>query len=633
MPVYQDQLQMNEGLAADQALTSANGQFTFVYQSDGNLVLYKNYRNQPRNALWASNTPGASAGSCNMQGDGNLVVYDAGGNAVWASNTDGNPGSRLILQDDGNVVIYGPAGNPLWDTGTWGQVFAPNGPVAVGDRMLPGEVLNPGQSICSADGRFDLIYQGDGNLVLYRVRDWAPLWASNTAGQPAEVCIMQGDGNLVLYDGDAKPLWASNTAGSAGSWLIVQDDGNVVIYRPDYTPVWATNTVQPAPPSTINWPWAIILCQFNDIPTVPQPVDYYEDLFTRNGTGGVCDYWRTVSSNRLDLTGSKVFGWFTMSHSSAEVSQLRFPGDRSTLVQWGIDTATANGVNLGQFKAVLIVQNYGVDHGAAGNGILIVHQNATLCEFGFICHEMGHGFGLPHSLSPNPDMVYGDGWDLMSFATTTFQFPISFRGAQGAATVGLNARNLEALGVIPAGRTWTQTRPDFSQRIILDPVNQPPIGNHGYLVAKIVPSAARPRRSNNSSYTIEFRRKAGWDRNIPEDAVVVHEVRANGWSYLQPSIWGRFTAGQEFVSPDPKIYMRVESIDQTLGTAALRIWDICEGGLRKEDSKPNIYLIENGTKRWVTSPQALSALGKAWSDVRVVPDGALNGLPAGPDIL
>ena len=54
-------------------------------------------------------------------------------------------------------------------------------------------------------------------------------------------------------------------------------------------------------------------------------------------------------------------------------------------------------------------QNYGVDHGAAGNGVLIVHQDASLREFGFIAHEMGHRFGLPHSWSAAPDREYGMG--------------------------------------------------------------------------------------------------------------------------------------------------------------------------------------------------------------------------------
>ena len=108
--------------------------------------------------------------------------------------------------------------------------------------MRPGEVLNPGQSIVSANGRFRFIYQDDGNLVLYRAG--AALWASLTDGRGVGVCIMQADGNLVLYTrGGGEAVWASSTDGSPGSYLIAQNDGNVVIYRPDSHPVWASNTV------------------------------------------------------------------------------------------------------------------------------------------------------------------------------------------------------------------------------------------------------------------------------------------------------------------------------------------------------------------------------------------------------
>ncbi|MEO5998087.1 MAG: hypothetical protein ABIN89_15185 [Chitinophagaceae bacterium] len=227
--------------------------------------------------------------------------------------------------------------------------------------------------------------------------------------------------------------------------------------------------------------------------------------------------------------------------------------------------ANADGVNLAPFRSILVVQNYGVDHGAAGNGVLIVHQDGTQCEFGFICHEMGHGLGLQHSWAANPDKEYRDGWDVMSFATTTFQFPISFRGTQGVAIVGLNARNLEALNTVPPGRSWSPIQADFSEQITLDPLNQPAIGNHGFLVAKIPPNATRLVRSNNTSYTIEFHRKAGWDQAIPNDTVTIHEVRANGVSYLQPVVGGQFTTGQQFLTPDPKVFMQVASINSNLG--------------------------------------------------------------------
>jgi hypothetical protein len=41
------------------------------------------------------------------------------------------------------------------------------------------------------------------------------------------------------------------------------------------------------------------------------------------------------------------------------------------------------------------------------------------------------------------------------------------------------------------------------------------------------------------------------------------------------------------------VFIRVAEIDPGLGTATIRVWDIPEGSLRKEDSKPKVFLIEN----------------------------------------
>ena len=158
-----------------------------------------------------------------------------------------------------------------------------------------------------------------------------------------------------------------------------------------------------------------------------------------------------------------------------------------------------------------------------------------------------------------------------------------------------------------------------------------PIGHRGFVIAKILPASTRPARANGSTHTVEFRRRAGWDRSIPRDAVLVHEVRSNGLSYL-PAMGLNLAAGDEYVTPDPKVWIRVTAIDAATDSATIRIWDAPNGSLRKEDSKPKVYLIENGAKRWVTSPQVLAQIGKTWADVRVVPDGGLNGIPDGPDL-
>src|SRR5262249_25956611 len=106
-------------------------------------------------------------------------------------------------------------------------------PHATGSTMQPGEVLNPGQSIHSANGQYTLILQPDGNLVLYKAAGGPALWASNTNGKPVTAAIMQDDGNLVVYQNYTAVAWTSHTSGNPKSHLVVQDDGNVVIYRPD----------------------------------------------------------------------------------------------------------------------------------------------------------------------------------------------------------------------------------------------------------------------------------------------------------------------------------------------------------------------------------------------------------------
>jgi hypothetical protein len=107
----------------------------------------------------------------------------------------------------------------------------------------PDDALYPGEALSSPDGRFILLYQGDGNLVLYDPGG-APLWASQTSGTAPGVLVMQGDGNLVLYDGNDSPVWHTGTHGFPGARLQVQDDGNVVVYDRDGVPLWATHTAQ-----------------------------------------------------------------------------------------------------------------------------------------------------------------------------------------------------------------------------------------------------------------------------------------------------------------------------------------------------------------------------------------------------
>lgn len=209
-----------------QSLYSGNGRYHLSYQQDGNLVLYAG--NAP---VWASGTLGKGVGRAVLQGDGNLVIYNSANQPLWASGTSGNPGSTLAMQDDGNVVIYRSNHTPSWATNT----------IQNASILVRGQAITPGQSVVSANGRYQLAYQTDGNLVIYNASH-QPVWSSNTLGHGVGYAAMQDDGNLVIYNGSNQPLWASGTSGNPGSFLAVQDDGNVVIYRSNHTPSWASGT-------------------------------------------------------------------------------------------------------------------------------------------------------------------------------------------------------------------------------------------------------------------------------------------------------------------------------------------------------------------------------------------------------
>ncbi|UQA62528.1 matrixin family metalloprotease [Polyangium aurulentum] len=129
--------------------------------------------------------------------------------------------------------------------GIWAIYGAFSAPSPGGD-IHAGQGLSAGQSMSSYDGRFQLVMQSDGNLVLYKLTNGSvtPLWATGTNSAMPDRMIMQEDGNLVLYKSSGAPVWATGTSSTANRYsrLVVQNDGNLVIYNQSGSPVWASNT-------------------------------------------------------------------------------------------------------------------------------------------------------------------------------------------------------------------------------------------------------------------------------------------------------------------------------------------------------------------------------------------------------
>jgi len=169
-----------------------------------------------------------------------------------------NASLRQILADaaKANTDARGPC--------TWGEP-CPQGT----DSLYPGDALYPNQYLSSQNGKFILLFQTDGNLVIYTCL-YAVVWASNTNGWPSAVVIMQDDGNLVMYTADGSPIWSTNTHMHGSSTAVMQNDANFVIYSSSGA-VWSTNTWQYG--SDFTCPTTTTTTTTTTAPPAPPPFD------------------------------------------------------------------------------------------------------------------------------------------------------------------------------------------------------------------------------------------------------------------------------------------------------------------------------------------------------------------------
>ncbi|MET8864975.1 hypothetical protein ABZW11_18715 [Nonomuraea sp. NPDC004580] len=215
-----DRLLPGQWLLPGQSLTS--GRFKLVQQAQGNLVFYDGTK-----ALWTSPTSGHPGARATMQKEGNLVIYGPGNKPLWSTPTAGNPGAYLLLpKQSGNLVIYSRDNKPLWSSKAY-----------IG-KLPSGHVLRSGEVVQSANGRYRLIQQDEGNAVLYDGQ--RSLFTTPTAGHPGARSIMQAEGNWVVVGREDKALWTTKTAGNPGAWLAVSNDGRIIIYSKANKPLWTS---------------------------------------------------------------------------------------------------------------------------------------------------------------------------------------------------------------------------------------------------------------------------------------------------------------------------------------------------------------------------------------------------------
>lgn len=281
--------------------------------------------------------------------------------------------------------------------------------------------------------------------------------------------------------------------------------------------------------------WAVLLCKFNDDSTEPFTRDYYEDLFTSSGVGSqnMVDFFRDVSHGNLDLSDTRVFGWYTLNKKRSEygLTGAEKLANRGNLLNWVRQAAAANGDNLSQYVSVVVCMNVLTDLFGGGDGVVCDNDSTDPRYLG---QEMGHFYGLEHSRADGSTMDYNDFWDIMSTAGSAFSAPHPRYSLIGP---GLNASNMAGRGWLDESRVWNTSNRSFDTVVQLRPLHRRDLP--GFLAARF------------GEYLVEFRTKERWDAAIPRPAVLIHRFEDN-ISYLMSANNGEqdLVAGNVFGTTD-----------------------------------------------------------------------------------
>ena len=320
----------------------------------------------------------------------------------------------------------------------------------------------------------------------------------------------------------------------------------------------------------------------------------------RQRPGRLDHYWRELSYNLIDVVGSTAYGWVVLPQQSRP-TYVPTPGsgcldgdpdnDADLDLLFADCTAVADpfvdfsnggtggfvGINL-MFNSDLDGCAWGGGHQATLDGVSKNWRTTWEPPWGYqnvsvMAHEMGHGFGLPHSNNwDNDGDPYDNSWDVMSDAWN-YEGTDPTYGTIGKHTIAYH-KNL--LAWFTPDEVWT---PPANGVYTIE------IGNHALAIASGYRMAKLPIPSTTRYWTLETRDRTGlYDGHLPGHAVIVHEIYASrpedAWCYDAGNPPGNYcnsvntmwTVGETFTDPvaGRQIAFRVDAA--TADGFAVTIW-------------------------------------------------------------
>ncbi|HEY5974142.1 MAG TPA: kelch repeat-containing protein, partial [Geobacteraceae bacterium] len=283
-------------------------------------------------------------------------------------------------------------------------------------------------------------------------------------------------------------------------------------------PVAGPAGAEPLAVQTGSRPFVTILCKFSDIAYEHFPMATYRQWTTGTTYPSLDHYWRELSYNQMNMSGSALVGWYILPHPKSYYYDAATGNLALDELATDCTSAADPQVNFPQFYGINLQLNGGFGSYTAFGGSWTLTADGQTKRYGMTwlggsslyiyAHEEGHALGLPHSSGPY-DQTYDSHWDVMSGLA-------GYWTGQPVIPVHTISYHKNLLGWIPAARKLTVGQ-NTSRTITLERLALPGSGN--YLMAQI-PMDNAP----GQFYTVEARRRVSYDDSLPGNAVVLHRV-------------------------------------------------------------------------------------------------------------
>ncbi|RIJ76241.1 hypothetical protein D1871_12340 [Nakamurella silvestris] len=114
------------------------------------------------------------------------------------------------------------------------------------DTLLTGTVMHAGDQLVSKNGKYRMVVQADGNVVVLHGKK--ALFNTGTFGKGRTNLVLGPKGDLVVRTAKNTVLWRSHTKGKGAYKLVINNAGTLILYKGKGRGVWTSKTpAKPAP--------------------------------------------------------------------------------------------------------------------------------------------------------------------------------------------------------------------------------------------------------------------------------------------------------------------------------------------------------------------------------------------------